>query len=79
MHVFVDESIRGGTYLLCAARFRAGDLLATRAVMRTLCKPGQRRVHMAKEQAQVTELATAGMRETRPPTVRRRAGHTSRG
>lgn len=52
MHVFVDESIRGGTYLLCAVRFRAGDLLLARATMRALCKPGQRRVHMAKEQPQ---------------------------
>lgn len=50
MHVFVDESERHGTYLLCAATFHSDDLHKARTVIRGLAKPGQRRVHMVKEQ-----------------------------
>jgi len=51
VQVFVDESIRGETYMLCAVRFRPGDLLAARNAMRALCHHGRRRVHMVKESA----------------------------
>lgn len=49
MHVFVDESERNGTYLLCAAIYDPADLPKARAILRGFAKPGQRRVHMVKE------------------------------
>jgi hypothetical protein len=51
VHVFVDESIRNDTYLLCAVWLRPNDLLRARSTMRSLCHHGQRRVHMVKERA----------------------------
>lgn len=47
MHVFVDESERR-SYLLCAAVVVA-DVDRARTSVRALRKPGQRRVHFAKE------------------------------
>lgn len=47
-HAFVDESSRGG-YLLCAAVLPPADLTAARRTLRSLCKPGQRRIHMKHE------------------------------
>jgi hypothetical protein len=48
-HVFVDESVRK-TYLICAVLVDPADLDVARRKLRELCKPGQRRLHMAKEQ-----------------------------
>jgi hypothetical protein len=50
VHVFVDESERHGTYLLCATAFHSSNLHKARTIMRGLAKAGQRRVHMVKEQ-----------------------------
>jgi hypothetical protein len=47
-HAFVDESSRGG-YLLCAVVLLPSELAPARRILRTLCKPGQRRVHMKHE------------------------------
>ena len=48
VHVFVDESVRGA-YIMCAVLLRPTDLAETRKLLRGLCRPGQRRVHFAKE------------------------------
>ncbi|TCN39729.1 hypothetical protein EV644_103187 [Kribbella orskensis] len=47
-HAYVDESSRSG-YLLCAVVILPADVTAIRRTLRTLCKPGQRRVHMKHE------------------------------
>jgi hypothetical protein len=48
MHVYVDESERRD-YLLCAVLV-SGSVAPIRSGLRSLCRPGQRRVHFAKEQ-----------------------------
>lgn len=50
MHAFVDESERS-VYLLAAVMVRPAELGVTRARLRTLRRPGQRRIHMGKEGA----------------------------
>lgn len=62
-HVFVDESCRS-SYLLVATYARSADLQAIRADLRRLCRPGQRRIHFAKEsdrcrKAVLSALSTA--------------------
>ena len=47
-HVFVDESGRS-SYLLVAAYVPIKQLAPIRAVMRSLCLPGERRVHFQAE------------------------------
>lgn len=47
-HAFVDESSRGG-YLLCAVVLLPADLNPARRLLRAMCKPGQRRLHMKHE------------------------------
>ena len=49
MPVFVDESLRGGRYLLCAVTVDDSRLKVTRQGLRELRKPGQRRIHMKHE------------------------------
>ncbi|WP_236789157.1 hypothetical protein [Amycolatopsis sp. GM8] len=48
MHLFVDESQRGG-YLLAAAVLSPAQLHRTRTMLRGLLLPGERRVHFNKE------------------------------
>ncbi len=67
MHVFVDESVRSDAYLLAAALVRDTELDRTRAGLRDLRRPGQRRVHFAKEgnprrREILSALAGAGLR-----------------
>jgi hypothetical protein len=49
LHAFVDESCRGGTYLLAVALVDPGDLAALRKQLRSLLLPGQRELHCSKE------------------------------
>src|SRR5436190_649638 len=49
VHVFVDESRRGSTYLLVAGAVQPRCLSNARVVLRELCLPGQRRVHFKDE------------------------------
>ena len=49
MPVYVDESLRNGRYLLCAVTVEDTQAKSTRRVMRRLCKPSQRRIHMKHE------------------------------
>jgi hypothetical protein len=48
-HAFLDESARGPIYLMCAASVEVGQLDSARRSVRTLCAPGQRRIHFATE------------------------------
>jgi hypothetical protein len=48
-HVFVDESVRQ-SYTLCAVWVADSDVNQARRAMRATCRPGQRRLHFAKEQ-----------------------------
>ncbi len=48
-HAFVDESTRGGRYLICVVTCPAGDLQRARTGLRALLLPGQRRLHFATE------------------------------
>jgi hypothetical protein len=49
VHAFVDESRRGGTYLVAVALVDPGELSTVRASLRKLCLPGQRRIHFKDE------------------------------
>ena len=49
LHAFVDESIRGQNYIICAAIIDAQDLFAAQQTMRSLLTPGQRRIHFNNE------------------------------
>jgi hypothetical protein len=49
VHAFVDESRRGGTYLVAVALLDPGELSVVRASLRKLCLPGQRRIHFKDE------------------------------
>ena len=51
-HAFVDESIRGQDYLICAATISPIDLAAARRELRSLRAAGQRRIHFATESNQ---------------------------
>jgi hypothetical protein len=66
-HAFLDESRRGPTYLVAVVTIRPRDLDATRTAIRRFVKPGQRRVHFAKESPArrrevVARLADLGIR-----------------
>ncbi|SDC77473.1 hypothetical protein [Actinokineospora iranica] len=50
VHVFVDESRRGSTYLLAAVLIPPTQLTSVRVLMRKMCLPGERRVHFQAEQ-----------------------------
>jgi hypothetical protein len=49
VHLFVDESRRGATYLMVAAIIAPARLGETRALMRSLTMPGERRIHFQAE------------------------------
>jgi hypothetical protein len=49
VHLFVDESRRGSTYLLAAGAVQPGRLGSARVMLRGLCLSGQRRVHFKDE------------------------------
>ncbi|RJQ77247.1 hypothetical protein D5S17_16215 [Pseudonocardiaceae bacterium YIM PH 21723] len=48
-HAFADESRRGGTYLMAAAKIPVRSLADVRVALRALTKSGQRCVHMKTE------------------------------
>lgn len=52
---FSDESTRGKTFVMVAAIVDTGDLKRCRNEMRTLLRPGQRQLHLAKESRQRRE------------------------
>ncbi len=56
LHAFVDESIRGHDYLICAATVPTTELSSARKALRQLRAPGQRHIHF------VTESAARGRR-----------------
>ena len=63
-HLFINESIRGRTYLVGVAVVPANRLAADRALLRALCLPGERRVHFQAEnnsrrRALISRLAAA--------------------
>lgn len=49
MHLFVDESRRGPTYLMVAAIIAPTRLAEARSLMRSLTMPGERRIHFQAE------------------------------
>lgn len=49
MHAYVDESLRGGDYLLCAVIVEAGEVTRLRQTLKKLLRGHQTRLHMAKE------------------------------
>ena len=48
-HAFIDESVRGPNYCLCATLVPGHGLAAARSHMRSLLISGQRRLHFASE------------------------------
>ena len=48
-HAFVDESVRGDLYIMCAALMPTDELDAARKTLRSLRAPGQRRIHFSTE------------------------------
>ncbi|MEV6241183.1 hypothetical protein [Lentzea sp. NPDC051838] len=55
MHMFVDESERGG-YLMAAVLLSPSSLHSTRSMMRGLLLPGSRRVHFKTEKPSSRKL-----------------------
>lgn len=49
MHAFLDESVRGGRYLVGVVTSGGGDAAESRKRLRQLCMPGQERLHFASE------------------------------
>lgn len=49
VHLFIDESRRGRTYLVAAALVAPTQLTETRSLMRSLSMPGERRIHFQAE------------------------------
>lgn len=49
---YVDESIRGGSYLLTCAVVPAAKVDAVRRDLRRLLRPGQRRIHFSQDSEQ---------------------------
>lgn len=60
MHAFADESVRD-TYLICAVLARPGEVDSVRRILRAHRKPGQRRVHFAKEGDARRRLMLSGL------------------
>lgn len=48
-HAFIDESVRGSNYCLCATLVPVSGLAGARSHMRSLLISGQRRLHFASE------------------------------
>lgn len=68
-HAFIDESVRGGTYIVCAVTVSPSDLNATRTALRSLRAKGQRRLHFSTESDQrrrqlLKELSTLELAST---------------
>ena len=51
-HAFIDESVRGANYCLCATLITEHGLAKARSHMRSLLVPGQRRLHFVSESPQ---------------------------
>lgn len=49
LYAFVDESIRGSTYLMCAVLVAPSDLARVRRTLTDIRLPGQARIHLYKE------------------------------
>jgi hypothetical protein len=65
VHVFVDESRRGSTYLLAAAILEPGQLTPTRVLLRGLRMPGERKVHFKHERDAVQKDIAARLVDAR--------------
>ncbi len=61
MHAFIDESRRGGMYLLAAALLRPDELAPTRALMRSLSVAGARKVHFKHERDSIKKDIAAAL------------------
>lgn len=55
-HAFIDESVRRGTYIVCAATVSPSDLGPTRTALRSFRARGQRRIHFSTESDQRRRL-----------------------
>jgi hypothetical protein len=62
LHAFADESTRQ-RYLVAAVLVDSSRLDPTRRALRALCKPGQRRVHFAKESPARRRLIVSALLE----------------
>lgn len=49
LHAFIDESIRGSDYTICAAVIDSRNLRSARQTLRSLLSTGQRRIHFNSE------------------------------
>lgn len=50
IEVFIDESVRGDRYIICATQVSQRYLAGTRKEVRSLLRSGQRRIHFNKEE-----------------------------
>ncbi len=64
VHVFVDESRRGSTYLLAAALLDPPELGPSRVLLRGLRMPGERKLHFKHERDAVQKDIAARLVET---------------
>ena len=64
VHVFVDESRRGSTYLLAAVFLDTAELGPIRVLLRGLRMPGERKVHFKSERDAVQKDIAARLAET---------------
>lgn len=60
-HAFVDESVRGDLYIMCAALMPTDELDAARKTLRSLRAPGQRRIHFSTESDRRRRALLRGM------------------
>lgn len=63
-HVFIDESMRGGTYYIAAAVFASDDLAPARKELRSLLLPGMRRLHMTEQKDGFKKTILTALRGT---------------
>jgi hypothetical protein len=61
VHAFIDESRRGGMYLLAAALLRPDELAPTRSMMRSLSVAGARKVHFKHERDTIKKDIAAAL------------------
>ena len=61
LHAFIDESRRGGMYLLAAALVRSDELARTRSMMRGLSVAGARTVHFKHERDSIKKDVAAAL------------------
>ena len=69
LHAFVDESIRGQRYVICAVLIPVGSLGSARRALRHLRAPRQRRIHFATESNERRRAALGAMAALEPTPV----------